>query len=64
MSLAFENTSNMNFTEEMEPHEVTTPSVFDLAEDMWEYKTSIYIFTFATIPVAVWGWIGNFLSFR
>ena len=41
-----------------------TPSVVELAEEFIEYKVSIYILTYFTVPVAVWGWIGNFLSFR
>ena len=35
-----------------------------LAEEFLEYKISIYILTYLTVPVAIWGWIGNFLSFR
>ena len=50
----------------METEEVndTGTSVVALAEEFIEYKISIYILTYVTVPVAVWGWIGNFLSFR
>ena len=40
------------------------PLVVALAEEFTAYKISIYILTYVTVPVAVWGWIGNFLSFR
>ena len=42
----------------------TTPSVIEIAEGMIENKIGVLIFTYATVPVAVWGWAGNFLSFR
>ncbi len=35
-----------------------------LAERLIEYKISIYILTYVTVPVAVWGWLGNAISFR
>ena len=41
-----------------------SPSVIELTQQLTEYKMSVYIFTYATIPVALWGWMGNFLSFR
>ena len=53
------------------PSPVTTPSgggvptpVPVLASRLIEYKISIYILTYLTIPVAVWGWVGNAISFR
>ena len=42
----------------------TFPSIAELAEDRMEYKISIYILTYLTVPVALWGWIGNLISFR
>ena len=42
----------------------TTPSVIEKAEEMIENKIGVLIFTYSTVPVAVWGWVGNFLSFR
>ena len=35
-----------------------------LAKELETYKISHYILTYLAIPVAVWGCIGNFLSFR
>ena len=42
----------------------TVFSIVSMAEEFTEYKFSIYILTYMTIPVAIWGWIGNFLSFQ
>ena len=67
MVLMLENTTNVTFNDDVESYERTTEStqsVFDMVEEMWGYKLSIHIFTYATVPVAIWGWIGNFLSFR
>ena len=60
-----ENATNFISTMEMETSSGTDgPSVVALAEEFLEYKISIYILTYMTLPVAVWGWMGNFLSFR
>ena len=50
--------------EEIKECNQTVFSIVALAEEFTEYKFSIYILTYMTIPVAIWGWIGNFLSFR
>ena len=50
--------------EETDGNNQTLFSIVALAEEFTEYKFSIYILTYITIPVAIWGWIGNFLSFR
>ena len=57
-------TSQMTLPTDVEFMNITSPSVVELTEKIIEYKISVYIFTYATVPVAVWGWIGNFLSFR
>ena len=48
----------------MEPVNDSSPSVMELTQTLTEYKIGIYLFTYMTVPVAVWGWMGNFLSFR
>ena len=50
--------------EEIKESNQTVFSIVALEEEYTEYKFSIYILTYMTIPVAIWGWIGNFLSFR
>ena len=42
----------------------SSPSVMELTQALTEYKIGIFLFTYMTVPVAVWGWMGNFLSFR
>ena len=59
-----ENSTEKSLSMEQEAVSDTRPSVVALAEEFIEYKISIYILTYVTVPVAVWGWIGNFLSFR
>ena len=39
-------------------------TILELGKQLLAYKTSDFIFTYITVPIAVWGWIGNFLSFR
>ena len=57
------NTTNST-QEEIKESNQTVFSIVALAEEFDEYKFSIYILTYMTIPVAIWGWIGNILSFR
>ena len=65
MSFIEENsTLPMTLSTEMELLSKSSPSVVELTQELMEYKISIYIFTYATVPVAIWGWMGNFLSFR
>ena len=59
-----ENSNEKSLSMESEGDNDTGQSVVGLAEEFMEYKISIYILTYVTVPVAVWGWIGNFLSFR
>ena len=59
-----ENSTEKPLSMEKEVVNDTGPSVVSLDEEFIEYKISIYILTYVTVPVAVWGWIGNFLSFR
>ena len=42
----------------------TAHSVKVLGEQLMTYKTSVFLFKYLTVPIAVWGWTGNFLSFR
>ena len=65
MSFIEENsTLPMTLSTEMELLNKSSPSVVELTQELMEYKISIYIFAYATVPVAIWGWMGNFLSFR
>ena len=39
-------------------------SVPEMAKELELYKISQYLLNYTTIPIAVWGWFGNLISFR
>ena len=55
----FDNTT-LNTTEN---YELLVP-VPVLAKELNNYKISDYILKYCAIPIAVWGCLGNFFSFR
>ena len=57
-------TTNNVFVDTMDVGNETIPSVKELGEQLLTYKTSVFLFKYLTVPIAVWGWTGNFLSFR
>ena len=56
-------TSNL-FVDIIDKGNGTLSSVKELGEQLMTYKISVFLFKYLTVPIAVWGWIGNFLSFR
>ena len=56
-----ENTCNSTLDKNMES---TTEALNAGPEDFLAHKVSVFIYLYFTVPIAVWGWIGNCLSFR
>ena len=42
----------------------TTENLSLIDEDFFAYKAGVFINLYFTVPIAVWGWTGNCLSFR
>ena len=59
-----EQNATTQLTDRMDSVNNSSPSVVQLTQDLIEYKIGVNLFTYMTVPVAVWGWMGNFLSFR
>ena len=39
-------------------------AVPELAKDLKLYKISQFLLNYSAVPLSVWGWFGNFFSFR
>ena len=39
-------------------------SVPELAKQLELYKISQFIYNYLAVPISIWGWIGNFFSFK
>ena len=58
------NTSFGLLANQIEVGNETVASVVELGEQLTTYRIGVYLFKYLTLPIAIWGWTGNFLSFR
>ena len=39
-------------------------SVPELAKELEFYKISQFLYNYSAVPISIWGWFGNFFSFK
>ena len=59
-----ENSSNALFMDQINFGNETEVSVVELGEQLMTYKAGAFIFKYFVVPIAIWGWTGNFLKFQ
>ena len=59
-----ENMSNVLFMDQINFGNETEASVVAFGGQLMTYTAGAFIFKYCVVPIAVWGWTGNFLSFR
>ena len=60
-STNFQETTALNSSDTESEMSISVP---ELAKELELYKISQYLLNYTTVPIAVWGWFGNLISFR